>query len=775
MEYRVVEESPAVGSTAGKLLTVAFIGNHLPRQCGIATFTTDLCDAVTSELGDEKRTLVVAATNVPATYSYPERVRFEIRQNVRADYRQAADFINFSDTSIVCLQHEYGIFGGDDGHYILSLLRNLKKPVVTTLHTILQNPSDGQRELLSEIAGISAGVVVMNRMARQMLEDVYGIFPDKIFFIPHGVPDVPFVDPNFYKSKFAVDGRDVILTFGLMSPSKGLEYVLEALPSVVKKYPEVAYIILGATHPEVRKTYGEDYRLSLQRMVEDGGLTDHVIFHNHFVTLEELCEFLCAADIYVTPYLNAEQIVSGTLAYAAATGKAIISTPYLYAQELLADDRGILVDFRDSKAIAAALDKFLRNRRDIHQYRKRLYEHTRSMVWKEVARAYLSLFARIRQEYLSRPVTTVLRRKTIPITRLPEPDLSHLIRMTDDTGLIQHCLFAVPRRHTGYCVDDNARALIVATMNYAQFQNEESLELIDCYLSFLQYCEQEDGWFHNFVNYDRSFADERGSEDCVGRALWALGYIIQQRATTESTRAVAKLLFDRSIGCTAEFKHPRPKAFALIGCHHYLKRLEGALDIRHTAEKLAQSLVREYEEASSDEWQWFGDSLTYDNGRLPKALYLAYITTGEKKWLDVAEKTQAFLTENLIRGGHLSLAGNRGWLKKGKRRSRFAQQPIDAASMVDLYHAALAATGDSKYKELLRLAFDWFLGKNDLSAQLYDFSTGGCSDGLEATGPNRNQGAEATVSFLMALHTTTEVMSEVDLITTTPLADFAKE
>ena len=734
---------------------ICFIGNYLPRRCGIATFTHDLCEAVAREAADPRMVFASAMNDTSRGYDYPDRVKLELGQNAQVDYLRAADFVNFSQVSAVCLQHEYGIFGGDDGSNILLTLRQLDVPVVTTLHTVLEEPSKGQKRVLQDICRLSARVVVMSERAGGMLEQIYDVAPDKHVLIPHGIPDVPFMDPAFYKDKFNVEGRRVVLTFGLLGPDKGIENAIHAMKGVVARHPDVVYIILGATHPAILRASGEEYRVRLRRLADSLGLEDSVIFQNRFVELDELCEFLGMADIYVTPYLKKEQITSGTLAYSCGAGKAVISTPYWYAEEMLADDRGVIVPFRDPDALEAALLDLLDNETRRHTIRKNAYQYCRSMVWKEVSRSYLNLFQDVVQEVKKQKlVKPVYRSKIISSTNVPEPKLDHLRRLTDSTGILQHACYTVPNYHHGYCVDDNARALVVATKYYRIFRDRRILRLLTPYLGFTLYAQREDGWFHNFMGYDRRFLDEGGSDDCFGRALWGLGYTIA--FAPKSFRALAKEIFDRALPRVGEL-NLRGSAYAILGLHYYLDQYAGASEVRRLLERLADYLAGIYEKNAAPEWRWFEDQLTYGNGVMPHALFLAHGHTEDARFLKIAEESLDFLFNEQLRDGHLSLVGSNGWYPRGGTKADFDQQPIDATDLIEACKSAYRDTKKRLYLDRMRICFDWYLGHNDVGAPIYDFRTGGCCDGLTPSAANMNQGAESTLSFLLALMTMYEI------------------
>ncbi|MBW1988154.1 MAG: glycosyltransferase family 4 protein [Deltaproteobacteria bacterium] len=732
---------------------IALIGNYLPRQCGIATFTNDLLTALSGENPGGEH-FVVAMNDIPEGYRYPSQVRFEIKQRVLEEYRLAADFLNMNRVEVVCLQHEFGIFGGENGAHILDLLGSLRMPLVSTLHTVLQAPTPGQMAVTKRIAQLSDRLVVMSRKAEQLLQEVYGVPAEKIAMIHHGIPDVPFVDPNFYKDQYGVEGRKVILTFGLLSPGKGIETMIDALPAVVKEHPQVVYIVLGATHPHVKKQQGESYRLSLQRRSRELGVGDHVIFHNRFVDLKELCEFLGAADIYVTPYLNQEQIVSGTLAYALGSGKATVSTPYWYAEEMLAEGRGRIVPFQDPAALAAQVNDLFTHEVERHAMRKRAYTFCRSMVWKEVARQYLDVFSQVKRERESAPRPVFRARTMASVPReIPQPKLDHIIRLTDDVGILQHAKFIVPDRYHGYCTDDNARALIAVLMARDMLADGEAITNLACtYISFLHHAfNEENGRFRNFMGYDRRWLEEAGSEDSHGRAIWGLGQAVAL-AKSEDIRAAAQAVFEKALPAVADFVWPRAWAFALVGIHAYLSKFGGDSEVRRIREKLANKLLRLYRDNASDDWPWIEDKLTYANGKIPQALILSGRWQDKEEMLDAGLRSLEWLMEiQTDPKGHFVPVGNKGWYVRGGEKARFDQQPIEALDMIEACREAYEATSDAKWFSHAQRCLEWFLGRNDLNAPLYDHKSGGCCDGLQADGSNRNQGAESTLVCFLSL------------------------
>ncbi|MBL7180028.1 MAG: glycosyltransferase family 4 protein, partial [Desulfobacterales bacterium] len=595
--------------------SVAVIGNYLPRQCGIATFTTDLVEGLSAEAPDI-HCWAAAMNDKPEGYLYPEKVRFEINQNKLTDYSVASQFLNISHTDIVCLQHEYGLFGGPAGSHLLKLLGDLRMPVVTTLHTILKDPAPEYRDVMCKLSDLSDKLVVMSRKASDFLKDIYAVPEEKIAFIHHGIPDTPFIDSSFYKDKFGVEGKKVLLTFGLLSPNKGIENVLQALPAVIKKHPDVVYIILGATHPHILKLHGDAYRIMLQQLVHKLDIGEHVIFQNRFVELRELCEFLGIADIYVTPYLEESQIASGTLAYAMGTGKAVISTPYWYATEMLAEGRGRIVPFRNPDALAEQIIGLLDNDVERHAMRKKAYTFSREAVWKEVSRKYLQVFSEVRQNRTRNPRprhSYVENIKAITNFELPEIKLDHLKAFTDDTGILQHANHTIPDRTHGYCTDDNARALLVVAMGQKYLPTSGlGLDLLSAhYLGFLLYAyNDKNGRFRNFMTYSRQWMEEIGSEDAHGRALWCLGKAVAF-LDDPGHLAMSTTLFNKALRAVENFHSPRAIAFCLVGMHSYLHKFSGDSDVRRIREVLADRLFNQFKNNATDDWPWLENALNY--------------------------------------------------------------------------------------------------------------------------------------------------------------------
>ena len=738
---------------------IAFIGNYLPRECGIATFTTDLCTALATEYGKE-RLFAIPVNDPDSSYNYPPQVRLELDQEDCASYVRAADFLNFNGNDLVCLQHEYGIYGGPAGGNILALIRKLKMPLVTTLHTVLRDPDANQRAVLEEIVRVSDRLVVMSELAAELLREVYAVPAGKIDVIPHGVPDMPFMDPNFFKDLFDTEGKSVLLTFGLLSPNKGIENVIQALPAILAKHPNTVYIVSGVTHPHIRRHEGERYREGLVALAERLGVSSQVIFNNRFVSAEELVEQVGAADIYITPYRQEAQIVSGTLAIALGAGKAIISTPYWHAKELLADKRGVIVPFDDFGSIAAEVIRLLENDAERHAMRKRAYLYSRGTTWPTTARAYMASFQRARFERSLQPRAAQQHDEVADaahsVERLPVLNTRHLLAMTDTTGILQHAVFSVPNAREGYTTDDNARALVVSTLleeNLACEYGAEHPDLSRRYLAFLWLAFNSDrGRFRNFLGYDRQWLEDIGSEDSHGRALWALGTVLG-RSQNAGLRGAAGRLFEAAVPAVLRFSSPRAWAFGVLGLQAYLDWFPGDRAMQGIRNTLADRLLDIYERSRSDTWHWFEKSLSYSNARLPQALILGGWRSNNHKMIGAGMEALKWLVAEQRRD-HKEVfvpIGSSGFFIEGSPKARFDQQPVEACAMVSACLEVYRLTEESQWLEEARRVFSWFLGTNDLQAPLYDAATGGCRDGLHPDRVNENQGAESTLSFLMSL------------------------
>src|SRR6516225_9619242 len=694
MKYCLMKE-------VSKVRKIAFVGDHLPRKCGIATFTSDLISAVAAA-HPQSQCFSVSVNDIKGGYEYPEVVRFEIEEQDLSPYMRAADFLNISNVDIVCLQHEFGIFGGPAGGHILALLRELRMPVVTTLHTMLREPRAEQRGVMDGLISLSTRLVVMAERGRQMLQEIYQAPPAKIDLIAHGIPDVGFVDPTYFKDQFGVEGRVVLLTFGLLSPNKGIEYVLNALPPILAEFPEVVYIVLGATHPNEIREHGEAYRLSLEILAKKNRVDKNVIFYNQFVDLENLKEFIGAADLYVTPYLNEAQIASGTLAYTFGAGKAVVSTPYWHAAELLAEDRGVLVPFGDSQAIAREVTGLLRDDRRRHAIRKNAYRIGREMIWSNVAELYMRSFERSRLEGAVHSRKSLVTRTLDQRPReLPELRLNHLSRMTDSTGVFQHAVLCVPNFSEGYCTDDNARAFVLAVLLGELGEDPECVRTLGTTsAAFLHHAfDLKTKRFHNHLSFDRHWLDEQGSDDCQARALWALGVGVG-RSPYGSFQIMAGQLFALALPGLTEFTSPRAWAFGLIGIHEYLRRLRGDSLVTQTRETLTSRLMELFERTAQPGWRWFEEELAYDNAKLAHALILSGRATGQQAVLERGLEALRWLMElQISEQGHFRSIGTKGFYRRGGTRANFDQQPIEAQATVSACLEAYRATSDSWWYE----------------------------------------------------------------------------
>ncbi|MGD0214014.1 MAG: glycosyltransferase family 4 protein [Terriglobales bacterium] len=755
---------PGLQAKASLPSRIAVIGNYLPRQCGIATFTTDLCAAISAEYG-ATRLMAMPVNDTEEGYDYPERVRWSLNQDDVKSYQDAAEFLNFNNIDMVCLQHEYGIFGGPAGSHVLHLLRGLRMPVVTTLHTVLREPNRDQLMVMEEIAELSDRLIVMSQLSSQFLQEIFKVPGSKIDMVPHGVPDFPFLDPNFYKDRFGVEGKAVLLTFGLLSPNKGIENVIQALPQILARHKNVMYIVAGATHPHVLRRDGDRYRESLQALAKELGVGSNVIFFDRFVSPEDMAAFIGAADIYITPYQHEAQVVSGTLAYALGAGKAIISTPYWHAIELLDDRRGALVPFQNPEAIAHKTVELLDTPAIRHAMRKRAYLFGRDMVWQRVAQGYMDSFARVRNDRMENPRVQFSARATPKaLDQLPELKLNHVNALTDDTGILQHAIFTIPNRGEGHTTDDNARALIFTVMlerlaNAASAKDEQetgNLPVTDFsarYLSFLEHAfNPANGRFRNFLGYDRRWNEPTGSEDCHGRALWSLGTVLG-RSENQGLRSAAGRLFEFSLPAAVEFYSPRASAYTLLGIQEYLRSYPGDRDAQKIRSTLSRRLLEMYESIRTPEWKWFENVVAYGNARLPQALLVVGSACSDDRMVSAGLEALNWLmkVQHCETNQHFAPIGSQGFYHQDGEKARFDQQPIEAAGAVSACLEAFRVTCDNCWREEAWSAFNWFLGDNDLQLPLYDSVTGGCRDGLHPERANQNQGAESTLSFLMAL------------------------
>lgn len=721
--------------------SVCLVGTSPPRRCGIATFTDDLRKALTDS-GSNVPAVQIALTDEGGVYAYGPQVVFEIRADELDDYRTAAEFVNGAAVDVLCVQHEFGIFGGEHGGYVDELLERVRVPVVTTLHTVVPDPSPELRAATRRLADLSDVLVVLAEQAVDLLVDGCDVDRDKVRVIPHGVPLGPDLDPERAKEGILATGRRVLLTFGLLSPGKGVEVVLEALPAVVAEHPEVLYIVLGATHPHVLRRDGDAYRESLLARVAELGLRDHVRFVDRYVDLEELRRHLAASDVYITPYHGSDQIVSGTLAYAVGSGCAVVSTPYAYARELLAAGRGELVPFRDPEAMGATLGALLGDDQRLDGLRERARAHGQAMSWPVVGAAYRELFEEVVARHEARPLPALEG-------PLPGPSFSYLRAITDDVGVFQHAPFGVPARRHGYCTDDVARALVVAVEG-ARRGDPVAAGLVPGCLSFLQSAQQPTGRFSNLMGFDRCFVEGTASQDTLGQAVWGLG-VAAAHAPSADWRALAAELLALAVPAAADLHATRAVAYAMTGLATYLSRDPGALQgrrvLRHQAERQLHLLSLH----ARGDWLWFDDALTYGNAAVPGALLLAGRVLDEPEWQDTGARTLDFVLQHTISGGRFEPVGNAGWFPRDGVKAVYGQQPVEAGLTALACTTAHEITGEVRYAEAATAAAAWLLGRNRLGIALYDRETGRCADGLDRHGVSRNAGAESTICALMAL------------------------
>ena len=734
------------------LQRVALIGNHLPRRCGIATFTHDLHRAISTARPDLD-TCVVAMNDAGGTYDYPAAVRFQIQEESIDGYAQAAAFLNAAPFDVVSLQHEYGIFGGEAGAHVIELLQRLIMPVVTTLHTVLPTPTPAQRDIMGKIVARSTKLVVMAEKGRELLRSVHDVSPQKIEVIPHGIPDFPFLEAHHAKTKFGFSGKTVILTFGLLSPSKGIETVIDAMPAIIRSCPNAVYVILGATHPNLVRTQGEAYRDKLTVRARELGIEDHVVFFNQFVDQATLLSFISMCDVYATPYLNEAQMTSGTLAYSFGLGKAVVSTPYWHARELLGDGRGILVPFGDSKAIGVEIAALLTNDVRRHAMRKRAYAASRPMTWAQTAKRYLAAFDSAREtSRINKRTRAGLGKQWGNGNALPHVQTGHFLSMCDSTGLLQHAVHSVPDRAHGYCVDDNARALLLSS-TLASFGEARLPEPLTArFAAFIQHAWNADTRrFRNFMSYDRRWLEPRGSEDSHGRTLWALGECARSD-TDPSRRRWAAALFKTALPAVEHFQSPRAWAFTLLGLDAYCALVVGDLTAGRMRELLAERLVDAFHATETQDWCWFEDVLAYDNARLSQALLVTGAAIEKPLVVKIGVASLRWLmTLQTTPEGCFRPVGTESFGVRQTPPQPFDQQPVEAAAAISACLAAWRVNDNAEWTAGAMRAFDWFLGGNDLQSSLVDPSSGGCRDGLHPDRPNENRGAELAVSYLLGL------------------------
>ncbi len=718
---------------------ILYMATYPPRECGIATFTEDLTSAIDKKFNPLIGSRILAMNDSGTSiYNYNKKVTLQINDNDIGDYIEIAKKINHSaNVRLVNIQHEFGIFGGDYGNYLVPFLEALAKPVIITFHSVLPEPDEQIKRLVQLIAERTTVIIVMTKRAADILINEYGLKPQKIAVIPHGIPEVAFCHPDEEKPRLGLQGRLVASTFGMLSRNKGIQYAIRSLPPVVAKYPNLLYLIIGETHPQVRKHEGEEYRNFLEREIEKLGLQDNVKFYNKYLTLDEIISYLKATDVYILPSLDPCQAVSGTLVYAMGAGRPVISTAFEHAREIIADERGGLAKFKDPASITRHLFRFLDDEKLRQEASQNAYAFSRFMTWPNVAIAYMDLFRR----HIDLPQNKR--------AKLPPLKLKHLRTLTDDFGIIQFAERTVPDLQYGYCLDDNAMALIVAC-RYAQlYQLKPVLPLLKTYLNFIQFCQKANGEFHNLVSQERIFSEETNNQDSQGRALWALGYLLKQESLPMELKNFARKIFNNSLTNVSQLKAPRAVAFAIAGLS-YANQAEPNVQLIDLLKRLADYLVDLYQNQVAHDWQWFEPQLTYSNSKLAEALYYAYLATKDKKYLEVAEQAFNFLLPIYFVDGAFAPIGQDGWYYKEGKRAHFDQQPEDAGSMVETLALAYQATKKKDYRHKAHRAFKWFLGDNHLQQVVYDEVSGGCHDGLGKHSLNLNEGAESTIAYLLA-------------------------
>lgn len=722
-------------------MKVAILGNYLPRRCGIATFTTNLTESIIAS-STANEVFVVAMDNDFQEHQYPAIVKHTINQQIQNEYITAAKVINESDADICIIQHEFGIYGGESGVFVLSLMEQLNIPIVTTVHTVLRTPSYHERHIIKKMRELSKKMIVMSKLAVEFLHNIYQVPKQKIVIIEHGVPDFSKVESA--SQKFNYKDKIVLGTFGFLGRSKGIETVINALPKIVEKHPDVVYVVMGQTHPNVKKDSGEEYRDYLKKLTITNNVSENVVFEDGFFEEEDLKIFLKKVTLYVTPYLNEAQITSGTIAYAMGAGSCIVSTPFWHAKELLENGRGKTFAFGDSQDLAKTVCSLLDNPEEIAEIKSKSFNYGKGLYWNTIGTIYHTMLQKVIEGY--NPEKSL--RQNHKIASLPVFKMTHIKRLTDDFGILEHANYSIPDYKEGYCLDDNVRALILVLQANNLQVDTSSTELADTYLRYIRLMQKEDGYFHNDMSFDRSFLDKTGSEDSFGRTIWAMGYLIRL-APNDSHFQFAKDVFFKSYQNFEEIRSIRAIASTVLGLYHFLKRYPDNERVIHTMKSLTSKLVQQYKDERSENWEWFEPVLSYDNAMLPLAIWHAYELTKDKEFYKVAFESTVFLDRKTCTNDRLSIVGN-SWGYKGEPQPSNGQQPIDTMGMVMLYSKAFEVLKDNLYHTKMHIAFSWFLGNNDLLMPLYDDESNGCCDGLELSSVNRNQGAESTISYLLA-------------------------
>jgi glycosyltransferase involved in cell wall biosynthesis len=726
-----------------QLPEILFITSYPNRECGIATFSQDLIYAIKGKFGSTYALKVCALEANETEYKYPDEVKYILQTSNLERYHEMAQKINDDENiSLVVVEHEFGLFSGEYGDFYIKLLSLLKKPVITTLHTVLPNPDDKRSTDVNKIASLSASLIVMTETSAAILQNEYAIPAQKINVIHHGTHLVKASNSSQKMDKYRFDGRFVMSTFGLLSSGKCIETALDALPSIINKFPNVLYLIIGKTHPNVVLEEGEVYRNSLKQKITDLGLINHVQFIDEYLPLDELLAYLQRTDIYLFTSKDPFQAVSGTFAYAMASGCPIIATPIPHAKEMLKDGAGLIVDFGSPKQLAEAMLKLLYDPLLLEQMSLNALHKIVPTSWDNSAIAHIDLIGK-------------QLKTTTPELHydLPEISLEHIKRLTTETGMIQFSKIDKPDINSGYTLDDNARALIAVAKHYQMTRDESDLHLIEIYLNFIIYCQQEDGTFMNYVDIDGTYFDknkDENLEDSNGRAIWALGEFSSYASLFPQyhiNRAEAAL--EKALPNIPNYLSPRAIAFCIKGLYYYNIK-NNDIVIEHLITTLANNLVSKYRGISDSKWNWFEDYLTYANSVLPEAMLYAYLSTGNTLFGKIAILSFDFLLSVMFKGNYIKVVSNQGWNIKGTEPNAFGEQPIDVAYTVMALGLFYDTFREKSYLKKMSIAFDWFLGKNHLNQIIYNPCTGGCYDGLEELHVNLNQGAESTVSYLMA-------------------------
>ena len=740
----------AKSSIRQDIRSAAMIGNFPPRRCGIATFTRDTFASLRNELPRAKWRLAVMEDG-SHTHEYPDEVSDVLHHDDPVAYDRLADELNRTGVEVVFLQHEFGIFGGDDGAHILRLIRRLRIPLITTLHTVLERPSPGQKRVMDEIIRISNAVIVMTELGADILERVHKVGPTKVHVVPHGAPERPFAATALFKGPLALAGHKVIMSFGLLSPNKGLETIIRALPAVVARVPETVYLIVGATHPHLVAREGETYRQSLVDLARSLGVADNLRFINRFVDDDELVDLLQAADLYVTPYLTEAQITSGTLSYAVALGKPVVSTPYWHARELLADGVGVLCPFGDDKAFAREICALLEDDSRREAIARRAYRTGEPSRWRKVAKSIVDLAAIGRTEHQ--------RRRENRFCALARPRLDGLLQMADDCGVAQHSQFGVPDRRHGYCTDDNARALmLLARLSVETRLDAAASKLLVSTSAFLAHAWiPENGRFRNFMSFDRQWLDDGGSDDCCARALEAL-CVTATRAAPEGIRNWATALAHQVLSHTGEWVSLRAQALIIRALAQASGSIISEDEARDRMRAPAEQLYTAAFSGNNDGHQWFEQLLSYDNAHLPGALIRAGDILQEPDMISVGlDMLERLMQVQTAPDGCFAPVATSGF-DPGADHAMFDQQPIEALATIDACLAAWQATGDSRHAIVARQVFCWFGGDNVHALSLARPEEGICHDGLTQSGLNENHGAESILSYQLSALAIRELM-----------------